>query len=206
VGSGETKPARTSARGRPEATSHAQIEQAAFTLFAEHGFAATTLTAIAETVGVGRRTLFRYYQSKNDIPWGQFDRTLDHFRALLTDQPAELPVHQAVHRAVIEFNRFPDEAHPPHAERMRLILTTPELQAHSVLRYAEWRHVIAAYVATRTGEDPDDLVPQVAGHVSLALSLSAYDHWLTHPTPTNAGLLETIDHAMAGLRGYLERS
>ena len=115
---------RTSARGRPEATSHAHIEQVAFTLFAERGFARTTLDAIAEGVGVGRRTLFRYYRSKNDIPWGQFDRTLDHFRALLAAQPAELSTHEAVHRAVVEFNRFPEDAHPPHRERMRLILTT----------------------------------------------------------------------------------
>jgi len=184
------------------ATSHAEIEQAAFELFAERGFESTTLDAIAERVGVGRRTLFRYYQSKNDIPWGQFDRTLDHFRALLAEHPDDLPVHAAIHRAVVEFNRFPADAHPPHSERMRLILTTPELQAHSVLRYAEWRRVIAEYVAARTGDRPDDLVPQVAGHVSLAISLSAYEHWLAGEN-TGANLVKTIDHAMAALRRYL---
>lgn len=201
---GERKSVRTSARGRPESTSHADIEQAAFALFAERGFAETTLAAIAESVGVSRRTLFRYYQSKNDIPWGQFDRTLDHFRDLLADQPADMPVHLAVHRAVVEFNRFPADAHPPHRERMRLILSTPELQAHSVLRYAEWRQVIAEYVAARTGVRHDDLVPQIAGHVSLALSLSAYEHWLSQATTADAGLLEIIDETMAGLRDYLQ--
>lgn len=194
--------ARSSARGRPEVTSHAQIEQSAFTLFAQRGFARTTLEAIAEEIGVSRRTLFRYYQSKNDIPWGQFDRTLDDFRALLAGQGTDLAVHEAVHRAVVEFNRFPTDAHPPHRERMRLILTTPELQAHSVLRYAEWRQVIAEYVASRTGTQPGDLVPQVAGHVSLAISLSAYEHWLAHATRDD-DLVVIIDNAMAGLRDYL---
>jgi mycofactocin system transcriptional regulator len=191
----------TSARGRPEVTSHAQIEEAAFTLFAEHGFARTTLDAIAQRVGVGRRTLFRYYSSKNDIPWGQFDRTLDHFRHLLAQQPEDVPVHEVVHRAVVEFNRFPPDAHPPHRERMRLILTTPELQAHSVLRYADWRQVIAVDVARRRGEEPTDLVPQVAGHVSLAISLAAYEHWLEASEATD--LLEVLDDAMAGLQLYL---
>lgn len=195
---------RTSARGRPEVTSHAEIEQAAFTLFAEHGFARTTLDAIAAKVGVGRRTLFRYYQSKNDIPWGQFDRTLDQLRAILADQPLDLPVHVAIHRAVVEFNRFPADAHPPHRERMRLILTTPELQAHSVLRYAEWRQVIADDVARRTGADREDLLPQVAGHVSLALSLAAYEHWLDHPSAANESLPAVIDEAMTALRDYVE--
>jgi mycofactocin system transcriptional regulator len=200
---GRSESGRSSARGRPEATSHAAIEQAAFTLFAEHGFARTTLDAIAEAVGVSRRTLFRYYQSKNDIPWGQFDRTLDHFRDLLAQQADDLPVHQAIHRAVVEFNRFPADAHPPHRERMRLILMTPELEAHSVLRYAEWRQVIAEDVARRTGARPGDLVPQVAGHVSLAISLSAYAAWLAEPDAESPPLLEIIDAAMAGLRHYL---
>ena len=194
---------RSSAGGRPEATSHAAIEQAAFTLFAERGFARTTLDAIAEAVGVSRRTLFRYYQSKNDIPWGQFDRTLDHFRELLGEQGDDLPAHEAIHRAVVEFNRFPADAHPPHRERMRLILTTPELEAHSVLRYAEWRQVIAEDVARRTDAQAGDLVPQVAGHVSLAISLSAYEAWLAQPDAESAPLLEIIDRAMAGLRHYL---
>src|SRR5213596_2250477 len=129
---------RRSAVGRPEATSHAEIEQTAFRLFARHGFEATTLDAIADEVGVSRRTLFRYYASKNDIPWGQFDQTLDHFRVLLHDQPETLPVWEAVHHAVRAFNEFPSDAEPPHVDRMRLILHTPALQSHSVLRYRDW--------------------------------------------------------------------
>lgn len=195
---------RSSARGRPEATSHAAIEQVAFELFAERGFERTTLEAIAEGVGVGRRTLFRYYRSKNDIPWGQFDRTLHHFRALLAEQANDLPVHTAIHRAVVEFNRFSPEAQPPHRERMRLILTTPELQAHSVLRYAQWREVIADYVAARTGAAPGDLLPQVAGHVSLAISLSAYEAWLADPSAEALQLLDYIDRAMSTLQSYLD--
>ena len=76
-----TEPApKPSLRGRPVATTHGEIEQAAFRLFAERGFERTTLDAIATETGIGRRTLFRYFESKNDIPWGRFDRTLDGFR------------------------------------------------------------------------------------------------------------------------------
>lgn len=186
--------------GRPVATSHAAIEQAAFALFAEIGFERTTLDAIANAVGVGRRTLFRYYKSKNDIPWGQFDRTLDGFRALLDAAPPEMPLAEAVHRAVVAFNDFPDEAEPSHRDRMRLIVTTPELQAHSVLRYADWRRVIAEYVARRTGQTPDGLLPRTVGHVSLALALSAYEAWLPDET---ADLRSLLDDAMSALAGYL---
>lgn len=187
--------------GRPEATSHAAIEQAAFRLFAERGFDATTLEAIAAEVGVGRRTLFRYYSSKNDIPWGQFDRTLDGFREILDSMPEDLPLHEAIHRGVLAFNEFPENAEPPHRDRMRLILQTPTLQAHSVLRYAEWRAVIAEYVARRKGLNPQDVVPRVVGQVSLALALTAYEAWLETP---ESSLRELLDEAMRGLVQHLQ--
>lgn len=182
--------------GRPEVTSHAAIEQAAFRLFAERGFEATTLDAIAREVGVGRRTLFRYYRSKNDIPWGQFDRTLEGFRQILAETPEGVGVHEAIGRAVVEFNRFPADASPSHVERMRLLLGTPALQAHSALRYAEWRRVIAEYAAARLGCAPHDLEPRLLGHVALALALSAYEVWLDHP---DQDVTELLGRGLAAL-------
>ena len=190
-------PPRRSGLGRPVVTSHGEIEQAAFRLFAEHGFDGTTLEAIAAEVGVGRRTLFRYYESKNDIPWGQFDRTLEGFRQNFRDLPDDLPIHEAVHLAVRRFNDFPTGAQPSHRDRMRLILKTPALQAHSVLRYADWRTVIAEYVAAREGLSAHDLLPRTVGHVALALALSAYEGWLDDET---ADLLDLVDATMTSLR------
>ena len=182
-------------------TSPGEIEQAAFRLFAERGFDDTTLDAIAAEVGVGRRTLFRYYRSKNDIPWGQFDRTLDAFRLSLAAMPDDLSLHEAVGRAVLQYNVFPLDASPSHADRIRLIMQTPTLRAHSVLRYAEWRQCISAYAAARLALDPDDLVPQLVGQVSLALTLTAYEQWLRDPTVDVTALLED---AMAALRRCFE--
>jgi TetR/AcrR family transcriptional regulator, regulator of mycofactocin system len=196
-----TPPSTRALKGRPVATSHAEIEQAAFRLFAIDGFEGTTLEAIAREVGVGRRTLFRYYSSKNDIPWGQFERTLEEFRRMLHEIPGDVPVHEAVHRGVLRFNEFPDGALPSHRDRMRLILTTPGLQAHSVLRYADWRQVICEYVAGRLGVSPTDLLPQTIGQVCLGLTLAAYGIWLDDES---ADLGQTLDRAMAGLREFLQ--
>lgn len=177
-------------------TSHAAIEQAAFELFRAQGFEATTLDAIADAVGVGRRTLFRYYRSKNDIPWGQFDRSLEAFRAILRATPPGLDVYAAVGRGIVEFNRFPDDASPSHEERMRLILGTPALQAHSALRYAEWRRVIVEYAAARLDASPDDLEPRLLGHVGLALALAAYECWLESP---DRPVTEFLERGVASL-------
>lgn len=186
-------------RGRPVATTHGEIEQAAFRMFAQRGFEATTLDDIAAAVGVSRRTLFRYFGSKNDIPWGQFDRTLADFREILEAMPEDVPLHEAVFRGVVTFNEFPEDAEPPHRDRMRLILETPALQAHSVLRYREWRQVICDYVARRRGLDPGDLLPQTVGHVSLALALTAYERWLERPDRTVPELLREARDALGGL-------
>ena len=193
-------PGSRSPVGRPEATSHAAIEQAAFRLFGERGFDRTTLDDIAAAVGVSRRTLFRYYPSKNDIPWGQFDRTLESFRQILRDLPQDLPVAEVVQRGVLEFNRFDDDADPPHTDRMRLLLETPTLLAHSVLRYAEWRAVIAEYVAERHGLAPTDPLPETVSQVCLALALSAYVLWLREPGPS---LHDRLVRSLADLRRYL---
>lgn len=193
--------ARRSPAGRPEATSHAAIEQAAFRLFAERGFDGTTLDDIATSVGVSRRTLFRYYRSKNDIPWGQFHRTLERFRRLLREPPQDAAIHTIVQQGVLAFNEFDEGADPPHRERMRLILETPALQAHSVLRYAEWRAVIAEYIAERQGLGRDDALPETASQVCLALALSAYVLWLRDPGPT---LKTRLEQSLSDLRLFLD--
>jgi mycofactocin system transcriptional regulator len=200
VGSADGESRPSSILGRPVATSHAAIEAAAFRLFAERGFQNTTMEAIAAELGIGRRTLFRYFESKNDIPWGQFSDSLDDFGAVLDATPSELPLAEAVHRGVIAFNDFGGPATDQHRMRMRLILGTPALQAHSVLKYGEWRRVIADFVAARTGQAADAPLPRLVGQVSLALALSAYETWLADE---DTDLLRLIDEAMSLLKGYL---
>jgi len=162
-------------------TTHAYIERIAFELFEKKGFDGTTVDDIAEAVGVGRRTLFRYFESKNDIPWGQFDESLVEFARILRSFPSEMPIAEVIHRSVVVFNTFPDEAISQHRARMKLILGTPALEAHSTIKYALWRRTVAAFVAERTGRSSDDLGPRTVGHVSLAISLSAYEQWLQNP-------------------------
>ncbi|WP_202977873.1 mycofactocin system transcriptional regulator [Nocardioides daphniae] len=148
---------------------------------------------------MGRRTLFRYYRSKNDIPWGQFDRSLEAFREIFRATPPDLDLRAAIGRAIVEFNRFPDDASPSHEERMRLILETPALQAHSALRYAEWRRVIAEYAARRLGGSPDDVAPRLLGYVGLGVALAAYETWLADPEQQLTAVIEASVGALREL-------
>lgn len=194
-----TVPARAGV-GRPGATTRELIEHAAFELFDRKGFDGTTLDDIARSVGVGRRTLFRYFESKNDIAWGEFDRQLAQFQELLAATPADQPLAEVLHHTIVAFNHVAPEVEQQHRFRMRLILRTPTLRAYSTLRFDEWRRIVAEFVAGRTGLTPTDPLPRVVGHVSLALSIAAYDEWLDDP---ERRIEECLDRAMSALRSYL---
>jgi len=71
-----------------------------------------------------------------------------------------------------------------------MVLHTPALQAHSTLRYAGWRRVIAEHVAARTGALPDDFGPRLLAHQALATAVAAYEQWLEHPGTDLAALLD----------------
>jgi mycofactocin system transcriptional regulator len=189
-----TTPTRDSVpqRGRRPVTSRSEIEHIALDLFTQNGFDTTTVDDIAAAAGIGRRTVFRYYASKNDIPWGAFDEQLDRMRATFAGLPADLPVMTGVRVAVLDFNDVAPAELPWHRSRLRLILDTPALQAHSTLRYAAWRQVVVDYAAARLGLPPDGLLPQTIGHASLGVALAAYERWLREEASELTDLLDTV--------------
>jgi TetR/AcrR family transcriptional regulator, regulator of mycofactocin system len=178
--------------GRPPGTSRREVTRTALELFAERGFEETTVDDIAEALGVSRRTLFRYFASKNDMVWGDFDWVLARLRRCLDATTPGEPLHEALGRAVVESNRYEDDQLPELRIRMRLITGVPALQAHSTLRYAEWRAVIAEFVADRVGAEPDDLIPQVVAHAALGTSMAAFLVWVDDPA---SDLVENLREA-----------
>jgi mycofactocin system transcriptional regulator len=174
-------PESEATRGRPPSTTHAEVERAALDLFASQGFEDTTMDDLAHAIGVGRRTLFRYFPSKNDIVWGDFDLVLNRLRALLAATPVEVPIMHALADAIVESNRYEKEQLGELRTRMTLITSVPALQAHSMLRYASWRDVVAEFVGMRRDESPTALVPQTIGHITLGTSMAAFVHWVNDP-------------------------
>lgn len=170
-----------SATGRPPSTTHAAIEAAAFELFASRGFEQTSIEDIAAAVGVGRRTIFRYFPSKNDIVWGDFDWVNQRLRKLLEESSDEEPLMEALRNAAVLSNHYPDDELPALRLRLTLITTVPALQAHSMLRYASWRAVVAEWAAARLGQDRTDLTPQAIAHVALGASMAAFTRWVENP-------------------------
>jgi mycofactocin system transcriptional regulator len=180
--------------GRQPATSVAELSHIGLGLFIRNGFDATTVDDIAEAAGIGRRTFFRYFASKNDLPWGDFDGLVSAMRDYLLALPDTVPLRAAIRDAVIEFNRFPNVEDSFHRARMTLLLTNPTLVGHSTLRFASWRRAVAEFVAHRLACDADDLLPQTMAYTYLAVSIAAYERWLRTPDAVLVDLLaQAID-------------
>jgi TetR/AcrR family transcriptional regulator, regulator of mycofactocin system len=172
------------------------VARVALELFATRGFDETTVEDIAAAVGVSRRTLFRYYASKNDIVWGEFGEVMDALRAHLRASGADQPWMTALRRAIVASNRYPASELPTLRIRMRLIGTVAALQGHSMLRYEEWRRIVSEFAAERRGERPDDLVPRLVGSAALGTTMAAFQWWVEQGTGDPA---DVIDRALAWL-------
>jgi mycofactocin system transcriptional regulator len=186
--------------GRKRSTTGDHITSVALDLFAERGFDEVSVDDVARAAGIARRTLFRYYPTKNAIPWGDFDAHLDHMRELLNEVPTDAPTNVALRSALLAFNSFDEAETAHHRQRMRVILETAALQAHSMTMYAGWRTVVADFVARRLGLEATDLIPRTTAWSMLGVALSAYENWLADESVSLQTVLgEAFDTVSAGL-------
>ncbi len=181
--------------GRPPSTSAAELERVGLDLFVVHGFDAVTVDDIAAATGISRRTFFRYFASKNDLVWGDFDTQLAGFTAALDERGALAPM-DALREAVVAFNAVPDSELARHRTRMSLILGVPALQAHSTLRYAAWRDVVADFALARLGRR-HGRDARLLGHLALAASVASYEQWLAEPGSDLGRILDAAFRRLA---------
>ena len=165
------------ARGRRPSTSREDVARAALDLFNRQGYDGTTVDEIAAAVGVSRRTFFRYYDSKRDVVWGEFDAELVRLRDELAAAPEDQPLMDVLRQAVVVTNRFGAGELDELRIRMGLISTVPTLVAHSAVRYAEWCEVVAGFVAMKVGVEPDGLGPQTVARAALGAAVAAFTCW-----------------------------
>jgi TetR/AcrR family transcriptional regulator, regulator of mycofactocin system len=182
--------------GRPAVTSREELERICLEIFSAQGFDVTSVDEIAAAAGIGRRTFFRYFKSKNDAVWGDFDGQLQRFAAWFDHCPPDVPVSTAIRDGVLAFNTFDEAATASLRDRMKVILSSPALQAYSTLRYAAWRAVIAHFVAGRLGVADTALEPRALGHLALGAALAAYEQWLAED---GTDLLPLLRRSLANL-------
>ena len=164
-------------RGRPPGTSRRELELIALRLFTDQGFDNTTIEQIAAEAGVSKRTFFRYFSSKASVLWSEFDHEVEVIRAALAEVPDEVPMMEAIRRAVVSANHYGPQDVPELRLRMNLIGLVPGLQFSAALHYDAWERAISEFAATRIGQPADSLYPLTVGRATLAACRAAYDRW-----------------------------
>lgn len=184
---------RIAGRGRPRGTSARALEVIALRLFADHGFEEITVERIATAAGVSRRTFFRYFDSKSDVLWHNFDNEVRDLRAALAASSPDEPPLEAIRAAVLAVNRYTAADVPELRTRMGLLATTPALAASALAHYDSWELAVIEFAASRLGQQPYDLVPTAIGRATLAVCRAAYELWLRR---ADADLTAYLDRAL----------
>ncbi|MEU0501237.1 mycofactocin system transcriptional regulator [Nocardia sp. NPDC005998] len=187
-------------RGRPRGTTKRELELIAMRLFTEQGFDETTVDQIATAAGISGRTFFRYFPSKAEVLWYQFDDEVAALRAAFATVPDDEPMMTAVRRVVVNANRYRAEDVPELRIRMQLVGSVPALAATAGAHYDAWERAVSAFAARRLGEPEDGLLPLAVGRTTLAAARAAFDAWLTR---ADTHLTVYLDEALAALaRGF----
>lgn len=178
--------------GRPASTSAHALAAAAQRLFLRNGFDQTTVEDIAASVGVSRRTFFRYFATKADVVWVESDTEMAHFCELLATAPRFAdPVDVVEDAFIAAVDHRGDELEWARG-RAELILYAPAVQAHANAVYRQWRVVIADFIAERTGVAADSDHPRAVAYAVLAASMAGHERWLSDPGSDLADCLRAM--------------
>uniref|UniRef100_UPI001F5FEA57 TetR family transcriptional regulator n=1 Tax=Actinomadura roseirufa TaxID=2094049 RepID=UPI001F5FEA57 len=141
---------RPGLRERTRRAVRAELAELAMGLFAERGYAATTVEDIAAAAGLSKRSFFRYFPSKEDVVFGDAGDVAGRVAAAVRERPAgEAP--WACLRAVLREWQGPIHDARRGVAALRLIEATPVLRARLHREREELLGQVAAALRERPG-------------------------------------------------------
>jgi AcrR family transcriptional regulator len=178
----------------------ALIEEAGARLFAERGFAATTLDAVAGAAGVTKPILYRHFESKRALHMALLAKHRDELLGTLaasvaTDGPLErrLPMILDAWYGYVENH--------PYAWRLLFRDTTgdPEIEAfHAELRASARALNVSLIEAEPELELPAEQIEPLAELIRSATTGLAI-WWLDNPDVPRSVLVDTMTRVVRGL-------
>ncbi|MGW5415174.1 TetR family transcriptional regulator [Actinomadura geliboluensis] len=205
TGPGPQPPGR---RERKKQRTREALIDAAFTLFAEKGFDATTVEEIADAVDVSARTFFRYFASKEDVALTFQEEQVQAVTAALAARPADEPIMTALRRTVVEIARACEAGElgfdPDRFECMlTMVNDSPTLLAGSLEHAQRKQALITEIVARRMGLDPAaDMRPHIVAAATHSAFQAAADA-ARRMDGAFTSLSEAVDQAFAILENGL---
>jgi AcrR family transcriptional regulator len=155
-------------RERKKQRTRETIVDAAFKLFAERGFDATTIADIAAAADIAPRTFFGYFATKEDVVTHDFGDIRASMRARLQDrEPGETAI-DALRAWVVDLMGRVDFADPRETCRQQLLRESEALRAHDRHLRAGVEDLLAESIAEDLGEDADSLRARMVAAATIA--------------------------------------
>jgi AcrR family transcriptional regulator len=191
-------------RERKKQQTREMITSAALRLFAERGYDETTLADIADAANIAPRTIFAYFESKEDILLCEESGFLSELKRRLDARPAGATTVDAI-REFLSSIEHPDEQ---AKLRKQVIAANPELQMKMRGRHAELEPMLAESIAKDLGAGPGDIRPLLIAASITAAFTSVRDRIFAaesagEPLTPEQGMA-TLDQVLEFLRGGLE--
>jgi AcrR family transcriptional regulator len=152
---------------------------AAFQLFLERGFEQTTVDDIVALAGVGRRSFFRYFPSKEDVVFPDHERCLADMAAFLdSGADSDDPVVRVCDAARLVLRMYAEN--PAFSvQRYRLTKQVPALRTYELSVVRRYERGLAAYLRGRYADLPDGTVrADVIAAAVVAAHNNALRSWL----------------------------
>ena len=200
----DTSPEKLGLRERKKQQTREKIAQVAVRLFAERGYDHTTLAEIAEAADVAPRTIFAYFESKEDILLCGERSFLDDLKRRLDERPAGTTTVDALREFLSTI--------PPQDEddllRKKVMSENPDLQMKAHAGHTRLEPMLAESIAKDLGAEPDDLQPMLAAASVTAAFISVRDRIFAAEEGgepiTHEQAMATLDQVLEFLRGGLE--
>jgi AcrR family transcriptional regulator len=183
-------------RERKKQRTRDHIVAAGFRLFAERGYAETTLADIAAAADIAPRTFFAYFPSKEAVVFSDFDAMFASLKATIEERPEGETAIDALRRWLDHSLPAEHEASDEAVLRKRMCIDEPSLAAHQKGLLGRLEEVLRDGVARDLGEPVDGLRPKLVAAAAVA-ALSSIDD----ERADKAGSMALLDETLVFLRG-----
>jgi AcrR family transcriptional regulator len=183
-------------RARNRARTRRALIDAAIEWFAAEGFGAVSVERIADAAGVSPRTFFRYFPTKEDVVFADYEAEFDAWdEVTATPQPGEPlleTIRRGAHRVVADY-----EADPERWDRwFALVVAEPALQRRMLESQARLRARATVALARLLGVDSaTDPRPAALASAAMAATEAASRAWYAagKPRPRREAIDEALD-------------
>jgi AcrR family transcriptional regulator len=196
-------------RERKKHMTRTAIHDGAMRLFAERGFAGTTIDQIAEEANVSRATVFSYYPTKEDIVYGEAPQAIEALAASLADTPAG-EIVPAVREWLRQLTGWLE---PDLLLQRRLAREVPVVGARRLQIFRSVEQVVAEALERELGPDQHFAARLAAASLIAALGVAEdaaaarieQDGRAFDPAELDVFLDDAIAFAEAGMAGLRAR-